>query len=694
MVSYIYGGNTGIKNPEELARARAMAEALLGPQRPAQNVGEGLAVLGQAIRGRREMNAANRASEAGSASAQSAIAQALGGGGAFPAAPSLAPSGSQVSAASVPQTASAQAIRDGLIKRGLPEHVADGFLMNFQDESGLNPGINEQNPTVPGSRGGYGLYQLTGPRRRAYEQFASQRGVDPADTDAQLDFMMSELQGPENAAYKSIMAAPDSGHAAAAIVDNFLRPAESHRAARAASYLKSGAPVQVASNDPSAGIAQALGGQQAPSPVAAALQLPQQAPAPQARPDITAALSGPPQPGVTPGAPAAATPAGPRVVQQMVNPQSMTGGAPLPMMGQPPQAQAVPAPPPPQVAQAQPNLDQIPVEAGGNAGAVKQGQLPSVQQLMEAAQNPWLNDGQRTLLNGLLEQQMKQSDPATQLGLEKARLDMEKTRIETERLRNPQMSPAEQARLDLDRQKFEADQKKLMELSAGTTVFDPNTRQPVYKAPEKAAELPAGVQEYEYAKKQGFPGTFADWEASKKGGMSLQVDPTTGEVTFQQGSNIKPMTEAQSKDTTFATRAEGALPLVDKFGDALTNLGQSAGGQVPVIGNYMKSPEYQQAEQAGKEFLQAILRKDTGAAITAGETAEYGSVYLPRPGDSPELLAQKKASRARALEALKAGMTPQALLAQEKAIAASGQQPAPEAPKKRLKFNPATGELE
>ena len=67
-------------------------------------------------------------------------------------------------------------------------------------------------------------------------------------------------------------------------------------------------------------------------------------------------------------------------------------------------------------------------------------------------------------------------------------------------------------------------------------------------------------------------------------------------------------------------------------------------------------------------MVQAILRKDTGAAITKEETEEYGSVYLPRPGDSPDVLAQKKVSRTRALEALKAGMTPQAILAQEKAL--------------------------
>ena len=95
---FIFGGDTGIKTPEDLARARAIAEALLMPQRPAQNVGEGLAVLGQALRGRREMNAANRAQATGDASASSAIMSALGGGQ-FPGAPTAGSGGGAVSSA-------------------------------------------------------------------------------------------------------------------------------------------------------------------------------------------------------------------------------------------------------------------------------------------------------------------------------------------------------------------------------------------------------------------------------------------------------------------------------------------------------------------------------------------------------------------------------------------------------------------
>lgn len=323
-----------------------------------------------------------------------------------------------------------------------------------------------------------------------------------------------------------------------------------------------------------------------------------------------------------------------------------------PAAGLPPEQPGIPAqtaaqPANPQVAQA---LTQP--QAGGREEMAGNSNNPSLGLLLGASSNQWLNPSQRGIIEALTGQRIKEMDPMT--GLERRKMELE--------LRNLENPPSDFG---------------FMELPDGTVIrTDPRTGQAAeaFKGQPKPEAKPSAVQEYEYAKEQGFPGTFQDWEASKKGGMSLQVDPETGAVTFQQGANIKPMTEGQSKDTVFATRAEGALPLIDKFGDALTSLPESVAGQAPLIGNYMKTPEFQQAEQAGKEFLQAILRKDTGAAITAEETSEYGSVYLPRPGDSPEVLAQKKTSRIRALEAIKAGMPPQAILAQEKALMESGSQ--------------------
>ncbi len=150
----------------------------------------------------------------------------------------------------------------------------------------------------------------------------------------------------------------------------------------------------------------------------------------------------------------------------------------------------------------------------------------------------------------------------------------------------------------------------------------------------------------------------------------------------------------------FATRAEGALTTLDQYDTALTSFFQRMAENDPTGAvRGMQTPEFQQAYQSGREFLQAILRKDTGAAITAQEQADYGTTYLPQPGDGPELLAQKRVSRRRALEALKAGMPPQAILNQELALEKSaapttGGGPAPAVPAAAPGGEPTPAEVE
>ena len=139
------------------------------------------------------------------------------------------------------QSENANRIKGKLINRGMPEHLAEAFVLNFSDESGLNSTINEQNPTVKGSRGGFGLYQLTGPRRVAYEEYAARQGINPSDPmeqeDAQISFMVEEeLQGSEKGAWEKIQSADDAGTAAALIARYFLRPAKENLDARVAKY--------------------------------------------------------------------------------------------------------------------------------------------------------------------------------------------------------------------------------------------------------------------------------------------------------------------------------------------------------------------------------------------------------------------------------------------------------------------------
>src|SRR5262245_41324738 len=101
---------------------------------------------------------------------------------------------------------------DALVARGVPQHAAQGEVMNFMDESGLNTGIQDLAPTS--GRGGYGLAQWTGPRRVALEEYARAQGKPVNDLDVQLNYFMHENLGPEAAAWKAVMASPTAQDAA------------------------------------------------------------------------------------------------------------------------------------------------------------------------------------------------------------------------------------------------------------------------------------------------------------------------------------------------------------------------------------------------------------------------------------------------------------------------------------------------
>lgn len=76
---------------------------------------------------------------------------------------------------------------------GMTREQAIGVVAHFSHESGLNPGINEIKPIVPGSRGGYGIAQWTGPRRRALEKFAKDNNLPVDNIATQRQFLKEEI---------------------------------------------------------------------------------------------------------------------------------------------------------------------------------------------------------------------------------------------------------------------------------------------------------------------------------------------------------------------------------------------------------------------------------------------------------------------------------------------------------------------
>ena len=290
--------------------------------------------------------------------------------------------------------------------------------------------------------------------------------------------------------------------------------------------------------------------------------------------------------------------------------------------------------------------------------------------MIRAMNNPYLSPEQRQILGSIMaQQQANQITPYQMAQLQMAQQDqaMQAAKFGLEMQQAMQPKPV---------------QWDTREVNGGVVQVNPmtgETRQVVAPVPKGPDFRPATAEEAArygaQAGQFGPDGRF--YPNNPPSGLAIETGPD-GQVRVVQGAGAqgaagKPFTEAQSKDNIYATRAEGALATLDPISGALPDRGAILADKVPLgMARGVQSDQYQVARAAADEFLQAILRKDTGAAITAQEQELYGKTYLPQPGDSEAAMAQKQQARRRAVEALKSGMSPAQIIAQEKALQASG----------------------
>lgn len=109
---------------------------------------------------------------------------------------------------------------------------AAAIVGNAGHESGGFKSLQEKKPVVPGSRGGYGIMQWTGPRRRAYEAYCSRNKLDPADMETNYKFLFVELSGEEGRVLPKLKAAKDLNAKTEVFMTGFLRPGIPHLGAR------------------------------------------------------------------------------------------------------------------------------------------------------------------------------------------------------------------------------------------------------------------------------------------------------------------------------------------------------------------------------------------------------------------------------------------------------------------------------
>lgn len=117
----------------------------------------------------------------------------------------------------------------------------------------------------------------------------------------------------------------------------------------------------------------------------------------------------------------------------------------------------------------------------------------------------------------------------------------------------------------------------------------------------------------------------------------------------------KPATGDQSKAALFGRRMEQAEAVINSLSEAgfdPTTVDASLQGS-KLYPNMFRDKEVQKHGQAKDNFINAVLRRESGAAIAPSEYEMADRQYFPVNGDSTDVLQQKAENRALAIAAMK-----------------------------------------
>lgn len=150
-------------------------------------------------------------------------------------------------------------------------------------------------------------------------------------------------------------------------------------------------------------------------------------------------------------------------------------------------------------------------------------------------------------------------------------------------------------------------------------------------------------------------------EIKEADGVFVAVDKRSGKATpitvggkpLESG---KPLNEAQGNSVAYGLRMKEANSIIDKLATEGTERSAVGAGTQYGIGGIVNaataSPQQQQFQQAKLNFITAILRKESGAAIGQDEFEREDQKYFRQVGDSDAVAAQKKQARQTAIKAM------------------------------------------
>ncbi len=142
---------------------------------------------------------------------------------------------------------------------------------------------------------------------------------------------------------------------------------------------------------------------------------------------------------------------------------------------------------------------------------------------------------------------------------------------------------------------------------------------------------------------------------ARSDGMVITTNPdgTTTIVQGGNGDNLPKLTESEGRSTGFYGRGVESHEILNDLESQGTSLWNSTVGNIPVVGNYARTEDAQKYDQAKRNFINAVLRRESGAVISPEEFKNAEQQYFPQPGDGEEVIAQKRRNREVTIQGLK-----------------------------------------
>lgn len=194
------------------------------------------------------------------------------------------------------------------------------------------------------------------------------------------------------------------------------------------------------------------------------------------------------------------------------------------------------------------------------------------------------------------------------------------------------------AQADIDKINADIAAGKLITLGEGSTLYNVETGETI-KNPKTYAPTDGNGQDrmltITEALNLGVP--FGSYLSDVVGQGIVPTGKTTGE---------------QQTNFGFYQRAKQASDNIVNLEDGISKMTLGQQAQLQYAPNVMQTQDQQKYRQAQRQFTEARLRADSGAAVPDAEYQQDAMTFFAQPGDTPETLAQKRAARQQVLDAM------------------------------------------